>query len=77
MRVATPKTAMLRDEREARNVTLRELQAATGINRATLSRIEAGLLVPTSRQARLIAACLGIDAARLATRTYLVVEDTA
>lgn len=47
----------------------------TGINRAVLSRIEQGRLVPTAREQRLIAACLAIDAGRLATRTYLVVED--
>ncbi len=76
-RVATPQTSLLRDVRHDRDVSLKQLQQATGINRATLSRIEQGRLVPTAREQRLIAACLGLDAARLATRTYLVVEDKA
>ena len=76
-RVATPETQLLRDVRRDHKVSLKQLQQATGINRAILSRIEQGRLVPTAREQRLIAACLGLDAALLATRTYLVVEEPA
>jgi transcriptional regulator with XRE-family HTH domain len=56
-------------------MTLRQLEHATGISRAILSQIENGLRCPTSRQTRLIAAVLGVDAARLAIRAFLVVEE--
>lgn len=73
-RVVTPRVRLLRDVRGER-MSLRQLEHATGISRASLSQIENGLRCPTSRQARLIAAVLGVDAARLAVRAFLVVEE--
>lgn len=73
-RVITPGTRLLRDVRQER-MSLRQLEQATGIGRAILSQIENGLRCPTSRQTRLIAAVLGVDAARLAVRVYLVIEE--
>lgn len=74
-RVVTPHARLLREVREERGHSLRELAAATGIDRGYLSQIENGLRCPTVREQRLVAAALGLTAERVAVRCYLVVED--
>lgn len=76
-RVMTPHARLLRDVREERNVSLRELAIASGVHRAHLSAIETGLRSATIREQRLIGAALGIPSDRVTLRTYLVIEDPA
>lgn len=46
------------EARVAAGVSLRELEVATGINRATLSLLDRGRLVPTPEEARRILVAL-------------------
>lgn len=49
-------TTTIRRMREARGLSLRELERITGINRGTLSRIERGWLASAEETAKLLAA---------------------
>lgn len=59
----------------AQRMTLRQLQAVTGINRGTLSQIERGRLVASSAELDAIADALALD--RLENRTLPVSEADA
>lgn len=74
-RVATPKARFLREVRRNAGMSIAQLESRSGISRAYLSRIEAGLSVPTGRQEHAIAAALGLDPAQLRVRAFLVVEE--
>lgn len=52
---------ILRDLREARLLTQRELSELTGVTHATISRIESGLQRPEMRTLRKLAAGLGVE----------------
>lgn len=59
-RVITTQTMSLRDLRRSREISLRELEQMTGINRAVWSQIERGHLLPQSRHLRLLGLALNV-----------------
>lgn len=62
----------LRELRIARGVSLRDLQAATGINRGQISLIEQGVWLPSTEQMTKIAGAL--DAGGLVCRLRFQIE---
>ena len=57
--------ARLRTLREARELTLRELEAASGIERGTINRIERGVTVPRLNSVQALAAALKVTLSEL------------
>jgi transcriptional regulator with XRE-family HTH domain len=57
--------ARLRTLREAREMTLRELEAASGIERGTINRIERGVTVPRLDSIQALAAALKVTLSEL------------
>jgi len=55
----------LRALREARGLTLRELEAASGIERGTINRIERGAAVPRLDSIQALAAALNVTLSEL------------
>jgi XRE family transcriptional regulator, regulator of sulfur utilization len=55
----------LRTLREAREMTLRELEAASGIERGTINRIERGVTVPRLDSILALAAALKVTLSEL------------
>lgn len=51
----------IRKERKAAGITQEQLAEALGINRATLSKYETGVIEPSVSQLKAISAALGID----------------
>lgn len=70
---AVPRT--LRELRTSLGLSLRDLEARSGVSRATVSQIERGRLVATTGEADLIAEGLGLGAGSLATRTTLIYDE--
>ena len=61
----------LRELRLNAEMTLRDLAAASGLHKATISQIERGRLVATEQEADALAAALGHPAGALQTRPML------
>jgi transcriptional regulator with XRE-family HTH domain len=55
----------LRALREARGLTLRELEAASGIERGTINRIERGAAIPRLDSIQALAAALDVTLSEL------------
>ena len=55
----------LRTLREARKLTLRELEAASGIERGTINRIERGAAIPRLDSIQALAAALKVTLSEL------------
>lgn len=55
----------LKKVREARNLSLRDLAAETGLEHAQISRIEDGQVNPTVTTIRLLEEALGVDPGEL------------
>lgn len=62
----------LREFRRHREFSLRDLERETGVNRATLSMIETGKLIPEQRHLAAISRALAVAPERI--RVRLVVE---
>lgn len=69
--MSVPYLRTLRELRLELGLTLRDVQARTGLHKGALSQIERGRLVASPREARLISQALGFQ---LETRTVLVYE---
>lgn len=72
-RVATT-SLTLRALRLAREMSLRQLEGETGINRGVLSRIERGLVLPAPAQLAALAEALGVEHASWRIRFVLETE---
>jgi transcriptional regulator with XRE-family HTH domain len=69
--------ALLRAQRQAADLTLRELSARTKVSNAYLSQLERGLHEPSLSVLRAIASALGVPLGSLLTRAGVLEGDEA
>lgn len=71
-----PQATPARAVREARGLSLRQLEERTGINRATWSQIETGKHMPEPRHIAALSEALGVPAGQWRIRFVLELEET-
>ena len=73
--LTTPQATSARAVREARDLSLRQLEELTGINRATWSQIETGKHLPEPRHIAALSRALGVPAEQWRIRFVLELEE--